>query len=83
MEPDLYVTWPRHPDDYVQDLFLQANRDDFIIVYLDGMYTLISPDGLQEMQFQDYVVPSSGSWRVVVRQLEDWLVQMKENSGGQ
>jgi hypothetical protein len=47
------------------------------------MYTLISPDGMQEMQFQDYVVPSSGAWRVVVRQLEDWLVQMKENSGGQ
>jgi hypothetical protein len=83
MEPDRYVTWPRHPDGYVQDLFLQANRDDFIIVHLDGMYTLISPDGMQEMQFQDYVVPSSGAWRVVVRQLEDWLVQMKENSGGQ
>ena len=47
------------------------------------MYTLISPDGMQEMQFQDYVVPSSAAWRVVVRQLELWLGQMKKGSGGQ
>ena len=53
-----------------------------MIVHLDGMYTLISPDATQEMQFQDYVVPSSGAWRVVVRQLEDWLEQMKDDSGG-
>ena len=83
MEPDRYVTWPRHPDDHVQDLFLQANRDDFVIVHLDGRYMLISPDGTQSMQFLDYVVPSSVAWRVVVRQLENWLEQMKENSGGQ
>jgi len=44
---------------------------------------LISPDGTQEMQFQDYVVPSSAAWRVVVRQLELWLEQMKNDSGGQ
>jgi hypothetical protein len=55
----------------------------FVIVHLDGMYTLISPDGTQEMQFQDYVVPSPAAWRVVVRQLEDWLEQMKEGSGSQ
>jgi hypothetical protein len=83
VEADPYVTWPRHPDDHVEDLFRQANRDDFVIVHLDGMYTLISPDGTQDMQFQDYVVPSSLAWRVVVRQLEDWLEQMKQDSGGQ
>jgi hypothetical protein len=54
-----------------------------VIVHLDGMYTLVSPDGTQEMQFQDYVVPSSAAWRVVVRQLEFWLGQMKDDSGGQ
>jgi hypothetical protein len=54
-----------------------------VIVYLDDMYTLISPDGTQEMQFPDYVVPSSGAWRVVVRQLENWLEQVKRDSGGQ
>jgi hypothetical protein len=57
--------------------------DDFVIVHLDGMYTLVSPDGTQEVQFQDYVVPSSAAWRVVVRQLELWLEQMKNDSGGQ
>jgi hypothetical protein len=60
-----------------------ALDDDFVIVHLDGMYTLISPDGTQEMQFQDYVVPSSAAWRVVVRQLEGWLGRMREGSGGQ
>jgi hypothetical protein len=30
----------------------------------------------------DYRVPSSAAWRVVVRQLERWLEQMKEDSGG-
>jgi hypothetical protein len=54
-----------------------------VIVHLDGMYTLISRDGTQDMQFQDYVVPSSLAWRVVVGQLEDWLEQMKQNPGGQ
>jgi hypothetical protein len=54
-----------------------------VIVHLHGMHTLISPDGSQEMQFQDYVVPSSVAWRVVVRQLELWLEQMKNDSGGQ
>ena len=54
-----------------------------MIVHLGGMDTLISPDGTQEMQFQDYVVPSSAAWRVVVRQLELWLEQMKDESGGQ
>jgi hypothetical protein len=82
VEPEPYHTWPRHPDDHVQDLFRQANQDGFVIVYLDGMYTLIAPDGTQEMLFQDYVVPSSGAWWVVVRQLEDWLEQMKQGSGG-
>lgn len=82
MEPDPYRTWPTHPDGHVEDLFRQANRDDFVIVHLDGMYTLISPDGTQEMQFQDYVVPSSAAWRVVVRQLELWLEQMKNDPGG-
>ena len=53
-----------------------------MIVHLDGMYTLVSPDGTQEMQFQDYVVPSSAAWRVVVRQLELWLEQMKNDSEG-
>lgn len=83
MERDPYVTWPPHPDGHVEDLFCQANRDDFVIVHLDGIYTLISPDGTQEMQFQDYVVPSSAAWRVVVRQLELWLEQMKNDSRGQ
>ncbi len=83
MEPEPYRTWPRHPDDHVEDLFRQANRDDFLIVHLDGMYTLMSPDGTQELQFQDYVVPSSGAWRAVVRQLEEWLAQMRHGSGGQ
>jgi hypothetical protein len=82
VEPDPYITWPPHPDARVEDLFRQANRDDFVVVHLDGMYTLISPDGTQEMQFQDYVVPSSAAWRVVVRQLEGWLEQMREGSGG-
>jgi hypothetical protein len=81
--PEPHVTWPRHPDDHVEELFRQANRDDFVIVHLDGMYTLLSPDGTQEMQFQDYVVPSTGAWRVVVRQLEGWLEQMKQDSAGQ
>jgi hypothetical protein len=83
VEPDPYITWPPHPDGHVEDLFRQANRDDFVIVHLDGIYTLISPDGTREMQFQDYVVPSSAAWRVVVRQLELWLEQMKDESGGQ
>ncbi len=48
-----------------------------------GFLALISPDDTQEMQFQDYVVPSSAAWRVVVRQLELWLEQMKNDSGGQ
>ena len=54
-----------------------------MIVHLGGIYTLISPDGTQEMQFQDYLVPSSAAWRVVVRQLELWLEQIKSDSGGQ
>ena len=62
---------------------IASNRDDFVIIHLDGMYSLISPDGTQEMQFQDYVVPSSAAWRVVVRQLELWLAQMNKDSGGQ
>jgi hypothetical protein len=53
-----------------------------VIVHLDGIYTLISADGTQEMQFQDYVVPSSAAWRVAVRQLELWLEQTKNGSGG-
>jgi hypothetical protein len=56
-------------------------------LFFAGEYTraaaVISPDGTQSMQFLDYVVPSSVAWRVVVRQLEDWLEQVKENSGGQ
>jgi hypothetical protein len=80
---DPYITWPPHPDGHVEDLFRQANRDDFVIVYQDGMYTLISPDGTKDMQFLDYKVPSSLAWRVVVRQLEGWLEQVKEDSGGQ
>ena len=83
MDPDPYITWPPHPGDHVEELFRQANRDDFVIVHLGGIYTLISPDGTQEMQFQDYVVPSSAAWRVVVRQLELWLERMKNKSGGQ
>jgi hypothetical protein len=47
VEPDPYRTWPPHPDGHVEDLFRQANRDEFVIVHLDGMYTLISPDGTQ------------------------------------
>jgi hypothetical protein len=39
----------------------------FVIVHLGGIYTLTSPDGTREMQFEDYVVPSSAAWRVVVR----------------
>ena len=82
MEPDLHITWPPYPDGHVEDLFRQTNRDDFIIVHLDGIYTLISPDGTREMQFLDYVVPSSAAWRVEGRQLEFWLEQMKKGSGG-
>jgi hypothetical protein len=83
VEHDPYITWPPHPDGHVEGLFRQANRDGFVIVHLGGIYTLISPDGTQEMQFQDYVVPSSAAWRVVVRQLELWLERMKSDSGGQ
>jgi hypothetical protein len=54
-----------------------------VIVHLGGIYMLVSPDGTQDMQFQDYVVPSSAAWRVVVRQLELWLERMKDESGGQ
>jgi hypothetical protein len=36
VEPDPYITWPPHPDDRVEDLFRQANRDDFVIVHLEA-----------------------------------------------
>jgi hypothetical protein len=52
VEPDPYVTWPPYPDGHVEDLFRQANRDDFVIVHLDGIYMRISPDGARELQFQ-------------------------------
>ena len=48
-----------------------------------GKFSLGMAQRTQSMQFLDYVVPSSVAWRVVVRQLEDWLEQVKENSGGQ
>jgi hypothetical protein len=35
------------------------------------------------MQFQDYVVPSSAAWRVLVRQLGLSLERMKNDSEGQ
>jgi hypothetical protein len=73
VEDEPYRTWPPHPDGQVESLFRQANRDDFVIVLLNGVYELASPDNEHTFQFQSYIVPNATVWQLIVRQLERWL----------
>ncbi len=52
---------------------MQANRDDFVIVLLNGVYELASPDNEHTFQFQSYIVPNATVWQLIVGQLERWL----------
>ena len=72
-----YITWPPHPDAEVEQMFRQANRDDYVIYFHDGVYTLVSPDGLKTMPFLGRVVSSSAAWRAMVGDLRRWLEQTK------
>ena len=82
-DDDPYKTWAPHPDHEVEELFLQANRDGYIICQIgndvyqheDKVYTLISPDGTKDYQFLGRVVASSAIWRLMVNDLRDWLAQ--------
>jgi len=81
---DPYITWPPHPDPDVEELFRQANRDDYVIWRHEGVYTLVSPDATKDMQFLGRVVASSGIWRLMVNELRDWLAQTaKDEAEGQ
>lgn len=81
---DPYITWPPHPDPEVEQVFRQANRDDYVIYFHEGVYTLVSPDGLKTMPFLGRVVSSSAAWRHMVGDLRRWLEQtMKDESDGQ
>jgi len=59
---DPYITWPPHPDPEVEEIFRQANRAGYVIFRHEGVYTLVSPDGLKTMPFLGRVVPSSAIW---------------------
>ncbi len=72
---DPYVTWPPHLDPDVEEMFLQANRDGYTIVFLEGVYTLVSPDNEQQFEFLGRVVASTGIWRHMVNELRVWLEQ--------
>jgi hypothetical protein len=79
-----YITWLPHPDPAVEQMFRQANRDGFVIYRHEGVYTLVSPDGLKTMPFLGRVVPSSAIWRQMVGELRSWLDQTKnDESEGQ
>ena len=87
---DPYKTWAPHPDREVEELFLQANRNGYIICQVgndvyqhdDKVYTLISPDGTKALEFLGRVVASSGIWRYMVNDLRDWLAQTKDEAEG-
>lgn len=72
---DPYITWPPHQDPEVEELFRQANRDEYVIWFHEGVYTLVSPDGTKDFQFLGRVVASSGVWRHMISELRDWLEQ--------
>ncbi len=76
------TTWPPHPDPEVEEMFLEANRDGYVIFRLGGVYTLVSPDNEKQMQFLGRVVASSGVWRHMVSELRDWLDQTKGEPEG-
>jgi hypothetical protein len=63
-------------------MFLQANRDRYVIFRLVSVYTLVSPDNEKQMQFLGRVVASSGIWRHLVNELRDWLEQTKDEPKG-
>jgi hypothetical protein len=65
-------------------MFLQANRDGYTIICLEGVYTLVSPDNEQQFEFLGRVVASSGIWWHLISELRDWLEQtMKDEPEGQ
>ena len=72
---DPYITWPPHPDPEAEELLRQANRDEYVIWFHEGVYTLVSPDGTKDFQFLGRVVASSGVWRHMISELRDWLEQ--------
>jgi hypothetical protein len=76
------TTWLAHPDPEVEEMFLQANRDGYVIFRLGNVYTLVSPDNEKQMQFLGRVVASSGIWRHLVNELRDWLEQTKDEPKG-
>jgi len=55
-----------------------------VIFRHEGVYTLVSPDGLKTMPFLGRVVPSSAIWRHMVGDLQSWLERtMNDESEGQ
>jgi hypothetical protein len=50
-----HITWPPHPDCEVEQVFRQANRDGYVIYRDEGVYTLVSPDAMEDFSF-------SGVW---------------------
>jgi hypothetical protein len=77
-----YITWPAHPDHEVQEMFRQANRDGFVIYKHKGVYTLTSPDNTKDYQFLGRIVASSGIWRLVVRDLQNWITRTMRDEPG-
>lgn len=81
-DDDPYNTWPPHPDPEVEEIFLGANRASYVIHFLEGTYTLVSPDATEDFQFLGRVVASSGVWRHMVSELRDWLEQTANEAEG-
>lgn len=76
MEPrsgdEPYITWAPHPDPAVERMFREANRAGYVICQVEGLYMLVTPDGLADHYFVGRVVPSSGIWQHMVAELRDW-----------
>ena len=76
---DPYITWPTHPDHEVEAMFLQANRDGYVIFRLGRVYTVVSPDATKAMEFQDHLPASSGIRRHMVNELRTWLAHTRND----
>ena len=59
----------------LRSFFRQAIRDEYVIWFHEGVFTLVSPDRIKDFQFLGRVVASSGVWRHMISELRDWLEQ--------
>jgi len=65
-------------------MFREANQAGYVIFRHEGVYTLLSPDLEEDLQFLRRVVPSSVVWRHMVAELRAWLERtMRDASEGQ